>query len=165
MYKINVDGERDFLIDKIDDQYLVNGEKKDLEIFALDDNRYQIIYKRRSYIADVSGIDPLSNRLKVNVNKRIYKLEIKSEHDLLLENLGIKRRKSKKSENLTAPMPGLIVDIKVAEGDVVKNGDPLLILKAMKMENILRSNCDGIIHRLLVEKNQKVEKDTPLIQF
>ena len=46
---------------------------------------------------------------------------------------------------ITAPMPGMVVDFKVAEGATVKKGEAILILEAMKMENDIASTADGVI--------------------
>ena len=62
-------------------------------------------------------------------------------------------------------MPGLVLDILVKVGDEVKKGDPLMILEAMKMENILKSASDGVIKKINVEKKQAVEKGQVLINF
>jgi biotin carboxyl carrier protein len=62
-------------------------------------------------------------------------------------------------------MPGLILDLKVAPGDVVKKGDVVLILEAMKMENSIKSPGDGVVKEVKVSLKQSVEKNQVLIQF
>ena len=62
-------------------------------------------------------------------------------------------------------MPGLIIDLKIKAGDAVKQGDPLLILEAMKMENILKSPGEGVIKNLKVKKGDHVEKGQVLMEF
>jgi biotin carboxyl carrier protein len=62
-------------------------------------------------------------------------------------------------------MPGLVIDLKVKVGDTVKAGDPLLILEAMKMENILKSPGDGTIKNVKTKKGDSVEKGQVLIEF
>jgi biotin carboxyl carrier protein len=62
-------------------------------------------------------------------------------------------------------MPGLIVDIKVEAGQEVKKGDPILILEAMKMENIIKSPGDGVVKAIKVNPRDNVEKNQVLIQF
>ncbi|MCC7050886.1 MAG: acetyl-CoA carboxylase biotin carboxyl carrier protein subunit, partial [Bacteroidia bacterium] len=56
-------------------------------------------------------------------------------------------------------------EAKVKEGDKVTKGDALMVLEAMKMENILKSPGDGIIKKINVSKGQAVEKNTVLITF
>ena len=62
-------------------------------------------------------------------------------------------------------MPGLVIDLKVKAGDVVKAGDPLLILEAMKMENILKAAGDATVKNVTVKKGDSVEKGQVLIGF
>jgi biotin carboxyl carrier protein len=59
----------------------------------------------------------------------------------------------------------LIIDMKVQPGDTVKVGDPLLILEAMKMENMLKSPGDGVVKSVKVKKGDTVEKNQVLIEF
>ena len=70
-----------------------------------------------------------------------------------------------KVKDVKAPMPGLILDIKVRPGQEVKKGDPILILEAMKMENILKSPGDGVVKEIKVQTRQNVEKNQVLILF
>jgi biotin carboxyl carrier protein len=62
-------------------------------------------------------------------------------------------------------MPGLVLDVRVKEGDEVKKGDPLLVLEAMKMENILKSPAHAKIKKINVNKGQAVEKNQVLVSF
>ncbi len=66
---------------------------------------------------------------------------------------------------LRAPMPGLVVQLEVSEGDQVVPGQGLVIVEAMKMENELRSEGEGTVMRILVEPGQVVEKDQVLVEF
>ena len=72
---------------------------------------------------------------------------------------------TKQLDNLKAPMPGLIHSLKVEAGQEVKKGDPLLILEAMKMENIIKSPGEGIVKEIHVEEKNSVEKNALLITF
>jgi biotin carboxyl carrier protein len=67
--------------------------------------------------------------------------------------------------HIKAPMPGLIIDLRVKEGDVVKQNDPLIILEAMKMENVIKSPGDGTVKAVKVQKGNSVEKNQVLIEF
>jgi acetyl/propionyl-CoA carboxylase alpha subunit len=99
------------------------------------------------------------------LNENKYHVEHQDENDLLLEKMGIQKGSIKTTDELRAPMPGLIVDIRVEEGQKVANGEPLVVLKAMKMENVLKSPHEGTIKKILVMKNQKIEKDAVILQF
>ena len=62
-------------------------------------------------------------------------------------------------------MPGLILEINVTEAQEVKENDPLLILEAMKMENVINSPRDGVIKSIKVSQGNTVEKNALLIEF
>ena len=64
-------------------------------------------------------------------------------------------------EQVTSPMPGTILDIKVAQGAAVKKGDVLMILEAMKMENEIMCPCDGKVS-INIAKGATVESGTLL---
>ena len=66
---------------------------------------------------------------------------------------------------IEAPMPGVIIDVLVSDGQEVKKGDFLCVLEAMKMENTLLSTGDGIIKTVKISKGQTVEKGHVLIEF
>ena len=64
-----------------------------------------------------------------------------------------------------AMIPGLILEIMVKEGQKVKKRDSLLILEAMKMQNVTRAQSDGVIARILVNEGQSVAKNELLLEF
>ena len=62
-------------------------------------------------------------------------------------------------------MPGLVIEARVKVGDVVKKGGAVIVLEAMKMENILKSPSDGVVKKITVEKGAVVEKNQVLVIF
>ena len=64
---------------------------------------------------------------------------------------------------MLAPMAGTILRILVKEGQRVKKGENLIVLEAMKMENEIVADEDGVIRRILVKANDSVESDQPLL--
>ena len=79
--------------------------------------------------------------------------------------MGIHNTSKSKVNQIKAPMPGLIWEIKVQVGDVVKSGDVVLILVAMKMENALKSSGEGIVKNIKISQGESVEKNQILIEF
>ncbi|MBM4184764.1 MAG: biotin/lipoyl-binding protein [Gemmatimonadetes bacterium] len=66
---------------------------------------------------------------------------------------------------IVAPMPGMVVKVEVAEGDVVQAGQGIVIVEAMKMENELRALGPGRVSRVHVRRGQAVEKDQVLVDL
>ena len=69
------------------------------------------------------------------------------------------------SKYLLAPMPGKIVSVNVKDGQKIKSGDNLLILEAMKMENLITATKDTKIKKINIKENDAVEVDQILIEF
>ena len=86
--------------------------------------------------------------LKVNNNEIIVSVE--DRFDLLLDKLGMDSGTTQKMNDLLAPMPGLVLEIYVEVGDPIKKGDGLIVLEAMKMENIIKSSTDGVVKAIEV---------------
>ncbi|MGZ4036047.1 MAG: acetyl-CoA carboxylase biotin carboxyl carrier protein subunit, partial [Bacteroidia bacterium] len=119
----------------------------------------------RSYNVEVVKADAAEKSFLVSVNGNKYQLNVKDKFDELLKSLGFDDLNAKKVNEIKAPMPGLVLDVRVAEGDSVKKGDPILVLEAMKMENIIKSPTDGIVKKINVKKGLAVEKNQVLINF
>lgn len=77
----------------------------------------------------------------------------------------IAKREGGASHPLTAPLPGKIIEIKVAPGDIVKSGDVLLIMEAMKMENNVLADKDGVIETLKVRAGDSVLEGDVLLEM
>lgn len=91
--------------------------------------------------------------------------KIKKPIDDLIESLGFNTATDKSYKEVQAPMPGLVLSLEVQKGTTVSKGDTLLILEAMKMENIVKSPTDGIIKSIEVQASEAVEKNQVLITF
>jgi len=68
-------------------------------------------------------------------------------------------------KTVAAPIPGVILSLSVREGDTVTNGQELLILEAMKMNNAIRASRDGTIARIHVAPGDHVKHGQPLMEF
>lgn len=165
LFKAKVNEEFDFIIEKIKQQFVVNGQEEDYDIQQIDSTTFHIIYKQKSYKVDILSADESGRGLRIKVNKHVYDVTVKDEQDVLLEELGIADEDEQSASELRAPMPGLIIDVLVTPGQQVVKGDALIVLKAMKMENVLKSPKEGMIQAINVDVGEKIEKDTLLIQF
>jgi biotin carboxyl carrier protein len=110
-------------------------------------------------------IDLPSKTMTLLVNGRQRTVGIRDEVDQLVDQLGLSVVNNAVSNDVFAPMPGLVLDIMVAAGDEIEEGTPLLILEAMKMENVLKAEGSGKIARIAVEKGVAVDKRQLLIEI
>ncbi|MCL4115950.1 UNVERIFIED_CONTAM: hypothetical protein GTU68_032768 [Idotea baltica] len=62
-------------------------------------------------------------------------------------------------------MPGLVLEIRVEKGQTIEKGEPILVLEAMKMENVLKSPSGGVVADIKIEKGEAVEKNQVLVTF
>ena len=135
------------------------------DVVSVKDGYFHIIYNQKSYRAELVKSDQASKTNTWKINNRLYTVQLKDKFDILLEQLGMGHANVGKLNTIKAPMPGLIIDLKVKTGDEVTAGDPLLVLEAMKMENIIKSPGDGKVKSLKIKKGDSVEKNQVLIEF
>ena len=154
-YNVSHDGE----------QFLINNDVFEWDIVSTGSNKYHIIYNNQSYNAELVSITEDRKSVSLKIEGQIFDVAVKDKFDLLLEKLGMTNLASSKINDIKAPMPGLILSIEVEEGQEVKKGDTVMILEAMKMENVLKSPGDGVVKAIKVKQGDSVEKNAVLIQF
>jgi len=123
------------------------------------------IFKVNDEVIEILDINFDTKTLKIRHNHSTHHLEYKSELDLVLDKMGIKRSFEAINTDVKAPMPGKVLNVVVNVGDHVKKGGAILILEAMKMENVLKAEGDCMIKSVLVESQQSVEKNQVLIEL
>lgn len=83
---------------------------------------------------------------------------------VFLQELHIHPKANKGNKNeVGAPMPGTVIDIRVKEGDKVEKGQPLVVLSAMKMEMVVQAPKAGIVKKLDISNGMKLEGDDLLM--
>ena len=165
MIKIKIENQPEIEIDSNSDGIQLNGQPFDWDISPLGNNRFHILKNSKSYNAEVIEANYPEKTFKIKVNNAIYNLAAKDRFDILLEQMGISSASKSKVNNIKAPMPGLIWEVKVQVGDAVKAGDIVLVLVAMKMENALKAPGDGVVKTIKIVKGDTVEKNQVLIEF
>ena len=148
-----------------EDRIYVNGKILDWDFIHISGGHYHILYDNKSFRTELVNVDHSSKTVTLKINGNNHTVKLKDRFDLLLEKMGISNTASNKLNHIKAPMPGLIIDLKVKIGDDVKTGDSLLILEAMKMENILKSPGDGKVKNVIVAIGESVEKGQVLVEF
>lgn len=135
------------------------------DIVEAADGSYHLLHGGRGYRCTLETIDLPGKRLVVTVNGRTLDLELADEYDLLVKQLGFATQPTATAKEIHAPMPGLVLKIMVSPGAEVSTGTPLMILEAMKMENVLKAEGDGRIKAVHVSQGAAVEKRQLLIEL
>jgi len=164
MYKATVN-KQDFNIVNSNNQLVVDDNIVDWDLVKISNKYFHLLIKNKSYRAEVIKADPITKSFVLKINGKVYTVDLKDKFDLLLERMGLNNGLSGKANNIKAPMPGLIVDLRVKPGDNVKPGDALLILEAMKMENLIKATAESVVRSVRVAKGDSVEKNQVLIEF
>ena len=165
MDRIEVNKNTVFNIEESNAKLSVNNQPIELDLINISASEAHILYQNQSYNVEVIEANQQDKTCKIKVNGTIYQTKVEDRFDQLLKNLGMDNLTSNKVLEIKAPMPGLVLKVLVNVDTEVKKGDNLLILEAMKMENILKSTTDGIVSKVLVKQGDKVEKNQILIQF
>lgn len=126
---------------------------------------FNILHNHRSVNAILVAADIASNKLTIEIEGENFVVEIKDQLDLMLEKMGFGLAVSKQIKEIKSPMPGLVLEIAVSVGQEVKEGDKILILQAMKMENNIVIHAGATIRRIAVSTGQAVEKGQVLIEL
>lgn len=147
------------------DHTLVNGEALQPSVERIGSDEWHVLLDGKSVKVTVLQADPEQQQVMLSVNGKRATVRLSSRLEQLMRRLGIEHNTQQKAADLKAPMPGLIRAVNVKPGDVVKKGDPLLILEAMKMENVVKASGDGVVAKVNVTPGQSVEKAHLLIAF
>jgi len=136
-----------------------------LDAIKISDSSYHLLHNNKSYHSEIISSNFNSKSYEVKINNNSYHISILNDLDMLIKDMGFSIGTAKHIDLIKAPMPGLILEINVTKGQTVKENDALLILEAMKMENVLISPREGIIKSIAVKKGDPVDKGALLIEF
>jgi len=164
--KVNIDQEESKELESLaDGSFSIDGDIHEFDFQPLGENRFHILHENRSYNAEVLEFDAAAKSMAIRINNHIYQLEVEDRYDLLLQKLGMEDLASAGVTELKAPMPGLVLSTSVEVGQEVAKDEPLIVLEAMKMENVLKAPADVVVKSIAVEQGQAVEKNQLLIEF
>lgn len=128
-------------------------------------NSSHVLHHNISFHTEVIASNFNQKKYTVKVNGTNYEVVINDALDERIKAMGFEVGASKLINAIQAPMPGLILEISVSVGQLVKTNESLLILEAMKMENNFLSPREGIIKSISVNKGDTVEKGQLLVEF
>ena len=135
-------------------KYTINGNKYEVVVGDITDNIATLTVNGEEYTVEMEK--PAEPEKKKPVVKAVASA---SDDDAPAASKG----SVNKANAIKAPLPGVITDILVAEGDEVKAGDTVIVLEAMKMANALQAEKAGKVSAIVVKVGQSVMEDAPLV--
>lgn len=144
---------------------MVDPNELNWDLLEIKDGKFHILQDNQSFGATVLDANYETKTFRIKINKNVYEVCLKDKFDLLVEKLGFSNMTVQKVNNIKAPMPGLVLDVLVQVGDVVAKGDSVLILEAMKMENVIKAEGDAIVKSIEITKGTPVERNQILVEF
>lgn len=163
MIKTTVNAKSGFEITASGNEVQCNGEAVNWSAIQLPAGDYHLLMDGKSFRAQVLKIDREAKTVSVEIDHQVYEVAVEEPMDRLLAAMGIKDAGKKKVNDIKAPMPGMVLKILVSPGQQIAKGDPVLILEAMKMENVFKSATDAIVKEVKVKERTAVEKGEVLV--
>lgn len=165
MYTVKVNQKYSYNIDFSDEGMKLDDQLVTPDMIKTSNNKLHFIRNNQSYNIEILNADYQNKTFELSINGKIQTVEIKDDMDLLLESMGMDLASLNKVNTIPAPMPGLVLDVLVEVGMEVEKGTGLLVLEAMKMENLIKSPGSGKIKAVNIAKNDKVEKNQVMIEL
>lgn len=125
--------------------------------------QYSVVLNGRSH--RITQLVSEGNAFRFRIQGKTYTVELQDDQERKLQELGLEKAVHRVVRELRAPMPGLVLKILVEEGQTVKKGDGILVLEAMKMENLIKSPSDAILEKVHINQGDAVEKNQLLMNF
>ena len=120
---------------------------------------YSLVRDHESIVANITSADPSGKKQEIEINGEVFSIEISDAIDQVLEKMGFGAGTNKQPKEIKAPMPGLVIEIAVSNGQEVNEGDKILILEAMKMETTITANKAAKIKSIALKPGTMVMKD------
>ncbi len=165
MNKIRINNHTELEVAAQGQEMVINEKNIGWDMKELPNGTFHILADGKSYNAVIESVDRAAKQLALKINGNRYELTVKEPIDQLLQKMGLNMASAKKVESIKAPMPGLVLKILVTEGQEIKKGDPVLILEAMKMENVFKAPADATVKSIKTSERKAVEKGEVLIEL
>lgn len=136
-----------------------------LDFTPIDDRHFHILANGKSYRAELVEHNFRRKQFTVKINGSRYNIQLADAYDQMVERLGLSAQKNHGAQDIKAPMPGLVLKISVENGQTVTAGQPILILEAMKMENVIKATSEGKVASIEVAAGAAVDKGQLLVKM
>lgn len=165
MLQITVNDSNTFDVEKLDGQWAINSAPASWDAERQPNGLISILYNGKSFTAIVENVDTKNKTLSFRINGQRHTVTVKEPIDQLLSSMGLDLKSMQKVEPVKAPMPGMVLKVLVEPGQRISKGDGMLVLEAMKMENILKASVDATVKSIKVNERTAVEKGAILIEL
>lgn len=165
MLKATVNEKQAYEIEINSEKTQVNQEDFSYDLSRVSEHHFHLISGHQSYNVEVVQADHGRKEFFFKINGTHLKVNLQDRFDQLIESLGMDEEDDLGDKQILAPMPGLVLQIHVDEGQSVEKGAPLVTLEAMKMENVLKAPADGVVSKVLAETGKSVEKNYLLLEM
>ena len=139
------------------------GEKVKIKLYEDPDGFSYVLWKNKKYPLEI--IEKKQNKYTVMLNGVWHTFTVETPFSAKRKKFLKSQEGQSSSFTIDAPMPGKIIEILVEEGSEVIAGEPILILEAMKMQNEISSQANGIVKKIAIRKNDSVMKDDLLMEI
>jgi biotin carboxyl carrier protein len=151
-YEVEINGE---------DELFVDGQRMLIDFRSVaGQSVYSLIVNGKSYEALVQ---PAEEGLEVLLQGHLFQVSVEDERQRRLRQSSGSTTTLRGEFHFKAPMPGLIVKVRVREGQEIKKGDRLIVLESMKMQNELSSPSDGTVRNLRIKPGDNVDQNQVLL--
>ncbi|MFQ6673602.1 MAG: biotin/lipoyl-containing protein [Fidelibacterota bacterium] len=140
----------------------LDGSREEIDYVRLTPDSYSILMGGKSHHLSITEHP---DGFKVVIDQHSYRVQIRDENTILLQQFGVGQTADRPRGEVRAPIPGLVSTIFVAPGLTIRKGDKLMILEAMKMENEIQSLISGRVEQVVVSQGQSVEKNSLLVSI
>ncbi len=141
----------------------VNSKKQDIEIIDDNDGFTYVKFKNRKFPVEV--MEKNQNKYVIMINGVTYNFTVETPLSYQRKQIIEKTMKKSKTGLITAPMPGKIVEVFAEENAIINEGDVVLILEAMKMQNEILSTISGVVKKINIKQGDNVNKDDVLVEI
>ncbi len=153
------------VIEKYGNLEISSEQIADINVKDLGNGKFLMTGKDIHEIVELRSGDKESRTYELVIKGKLLRLRLQNPLDQQIEEMKFEQVDSKSNLIVVSPMPGVVTKIHVGLDDKISKGDPLLVLEAMKMENVIKAHCDGQVKSLKVKSGDTVERNQLLVEL
>jgi biotin carboxyl carrier protein len=153
------------LIQLGDDKAVIDGKEYFYSAGFLHEGFLILRVNDQNFYLNISSDDNHPGHILIESRGELFRVKCRNELGRLIEKMGYNKSDGNYMKKILSPMPGVIVKLNVKEGQQLKQGDVILVLEAMKMENEIKAERECIVRKVNTTEKKSVEKGELLIEL